>query len=153
MIRKIIYILFLLILVINPSFAEKIPVKITPIQIISTHHDEVEIGDLMPFQVVNDVYVDGKLYLKKDTIIIGKVDFVHPNGWAGDSAEIWFNTFYIKSLDNKTFSVDSPLKIIGNSDKANNFKQAAAYLIIRAVRGAEIFIEPDTKVFNIFIER
>lgn len=152
MIKKISCILILLISTANVSFAEKMPVKISPIKVISTHHDEIELGDKIPFEVVNDVYDNGKLYIKKETLVIGTVDFIHPNGWAGDNAEIWFKNFLILMPDKNNIKLDYTLKIVGNSNKANNIKQAIAYYIIRLVRGSEIFIEPDTKIFNIFIE-
>ena len=153
MIKIFIYILSFLLLTAPAAIAEKISVKIAPAQIISTHHDEVELGDKIPFEVVNDVTIDGKLYIKKGTIIYGTVDFVHPNGWAGDNAEIWFKTFLITTSENKKINVDYTLKIKGNNDKANNIKQALAYYILRLIRGSEIYVEPDTKIYNLFIER
>lgn len=152
MIKNFIYILILFIFAANPCFADKIPVKIAPTKVISTHHDEVELGDKIPFEVVNNIYIDNKLYIKKGTTVIGTVDFLHPNGWAGDSAEIWLNHFLIMIPEKKNINADYTLKIVGNSSKANNIKQAIAYYIIRLVRGSEVFIEPDTKIFNIFIE-
>lgn len=152
MIKKLTYILILLIFASTASFAEKIPVKIAPTKMISTHHDEIELGDNIPFEIVNDVYIDDKIYLKKGTIVLGTVDFVHPNGWAGDNAEIWFKSFSVKQPNCKNFDIDYSLKIKGNSERANNIKQALAYYVIRLVRGSEIFIEPDSKIYNIFIE-
>lgn len=152
-IRRIIYIISLLLLAAMPSFAEKIPIKIMPMRAISTHHDDVQVGDWIPFTTVNDVYVNGKLYIKKDTPVSGVVDFVHPNGWAGDSAEIWFETFYVTNLENKSCKVDSPLKILGNNPTHNVFKEVFSLYILRIFRGAEIYIEPDTKTYNIFIEQ
>jgi hypothetical protein len=166
--KKIISILFLLLFVNLPAFAEKIPVKITPIQIISTHHDAIEVGDWMRFATVNDVYVDDKLYIQKNTDVIGIVDFVHPNGWGGDSADVVFKTFYTTDVNNKKVTISYPLNINGNLEKANNVRsvttnrvgQILPYLTSFAyvsyvsfiVRGAEICVEPDTKIYNLFIE-
>lgn len=153
--KKLLYSLFICILFAMPAFAEKIPVKITPIQQISTNDDnnQIVVGDWIKFQVVNDVYLNNKLFIQKYSAVTGVVDFVHQNGWAGDSAEVWFSTFYLTGINGKSFSVSYPLKIKGICEEHNAIKQAFAYYILRLVRGAEIFIEPDTKIYNIFIEQ
>lgn len=135
------------------AIAEKIPVKISPAQIISTNHDEVEIGDWINFENAHDIYVDGKLYIKKNTPVYGFVDFVHPNGWANDKAEIYINKFYFKDLNNKKCEINSPLRIQTVPDAKPHIKELFTYYILGSFRGSEIFIEPDTKVYNIFIER
>jgi len=163
--KKIFYILFVFVVVTLPSFAEKIPVKISPIQIISTHHDEIETGDWIKFETVKDVFIDEKLYIPQSTEIIGVVDFVHQNGWAGDSAEIKFKNFYTKDINNKKVLISYPLDLEGNVEMANDSRQFPtglvsnlAYYINRnikyanfLIRGSEIFIEPDTKTFNVFL--
>jgi len=167
--KKFILILFLFILIALPSDAEKIPVKITPIQIISTNHDEIEVGDWIKFVTVNDIFLNDKVYIKKDTDIVGIVDFVHQNGWGGDSAEICFKTFYTQDVNNKKIVISYPLDINGNLEMATNTRDVASqgltslkYIhsltnipFIRdaafILRGAEIFVEPDTRIFNIFL--
>lgn len=162
-----------------PSFAEKIPVKIAPTQMISTHHDEIEIGDCLNFEVAKDVYLNDNLYIKKGATIKGIVDFVHPNGWGGDSADIIFKKFYTTDVNNKKVEIDYPLDINGKAEMANNTRSISSYaatnkapLIILhyvrqapllfyqtlnytgfVIRGAEICVEPDTTIYNIFIER
>lgn len=168
--KKIIYSLLLLLFIILPSYAEKIPVKISPIQVISTHHDEIEVGDWIKFTTVNDVYIDDKLYIKKNTDVIGIVDFFHPNGWGGDAADVVFKKFYTTDINNQKVTISYPLDINGNAEMANNVRDVAtnslghfcsyfSYLTYAGsnyagfiFRGAEIYIEPDTKIFNIFIE-
>jgi len=163
-----------------PAFAEKIPVKIEPAQVISTHHDEVEVGDWINFEVVNDVYVDDNLYIKKGTKISGVVDFFHPNGWGGDSADIVFKKFYTTDVNHKKITIFYPLEIDGKTEMANSIRSVtnkgatsvAPRVIFRwfhflkppiinwqylsylgfVVRGSEISVEPDTTIYNIFIE-
>lgn len=137
----------------SKAIAEKIPIKIEPTRIISTHNDEIELGDWIPFSVINDIYVKDKLYIKKGEPIYGFVDFFHPNGWAGDNAEIRFKKFQTKNIYGKEITINYPLDIDGNSAKANDLKVHFVSQILIIFRGAEIFIEPDTKMFNLFIER
>lgn len=157
--RKIIYAFIFIFTLALPVFAEKIPIKITPVEVISTSHDEVEVGDKINFQVVDDVYVDGKLYIKKYSPIKGTVDFVQPNGWGGDSAEVKFCSFETHDADRKKVVISDTILIRGTTDKINNTKQIIQginyfvdYLLV-FLRGSEIFIEPDTRAYNVFIER
>ena len=141
--------LFVIIFAI-PAFAEKIPVKIAPSEVISTEHDEVEVGDWIEFAIVKDIYLGNEVYLPKDTTILGLVDFVHPNGWGGDCAEIKFSTFKTIDVNNEKITINYPLKISGTGSTSNDIKQYCSVLL-KLLRGSEIFIEPDTKAFNIFI--
>lgn len=154
---KKLFLLFCLLMIsgIQTANAEKIPVKITPAQIISTHHDEIETGDYINFETAKDVYINNKLYIRKNTPVIAFVDFFHPNGWVGDSAEIKINSFETLDVNGKNVSINYPFVIDGNSLKVNDVKQYLVRIasILIFVRGSEIYIEPDTKVFNIFIER
>jgi len=143
---------------IQSALAEKIPVRIAPTQVISTHHDELEVADWISFEIVNDIYINDKLYIRKATPIYGCVDFFKPNGWVGDSAEIYFKNFETKNIEGKKITINYPLKLNGNSLKANDLKQLlswelpsilSSYFIL--IRGSEIFIEPDTRTFNLFI--
>lgn len=150
--KKTLLILFIILLIASQSAnAEKIPVKIAPTQVISTHKDLIEVGDNINFEVVNDIFLNENLYIKKGTPIIGTIDFFHPNGWAGDNAEIKFVKFKTTDANNKEIIINYPLNINGNTLKANDIKQYISWVITILVRGSEINIEPDTKIFNIFI--
>lgn len=144
--------LVLLSSVFQTVYAEKIPVSIAPLQAISTNYDEIETGDYITFVIVNDVYTDGKLYLKKGTPVEAFVDFFHPNGWVGDSAEIKIKTFETTDSMGKKVIINYPLDLNGYTLKANDIKQYLSWVFTSLIRGSEIYIEPDTKIFNIFIE-
>lgn len=156
------FLLFFVLIFALPAFALKIPVRITPTQIISTHSDEIETGDWLKFEIVNDVYVNDKIYLKKQTPIYGFVDFFHPNGWAGDKAEIKIKTFETRDINDEKVTINYPLDIKENKELVSDTKEWIIEFIseipilsniIFVIRGSEIYIEPDTNVFNIFIER
>lgn len=153
MIKKNILFILLFFMLTIPVFAEKIPVKIAPAQIISTNHDEVEVGDWIKFEAMNDVYVGGNLFIKKHSPIYGFVDFIHPNGWANDKAEICINKFYLKDTNNKKYEINSHLKIETVLGSKPLSKDLFNYYVLGTFRGSEIYIEPNTKIFNIFIER
>lgn len=152
--KKILLLLLIVTLVgFQTAQAEKIPVKITPLQLISTHHDEIETGDYITFVVVNDVYANGNLYIKKGTLVDAFVDFFHPNGWAGDNAEIKINSFETTDVNGKKLTINYPIDMNGNNLKHNDIKQYLSWVFTNLIRGSEICIEPDTNIYNIFIEK
>lgn len=151
--QKIIFLFIIFTFLLNPVFAEKIPVKIKNAQLISTKCDEVQVGDYIKFEILNDVSVGDTLYLRANTPIYGLVDFIHSNGWSGDNAEIRFKSFYTKDVDNKKVVINYPVIINGNKEQANDFKQLLAYEILFLFRGSEIYIEPNRQSYNLFIER
>ncbi len=117
---------------------DKLPLRISPAQKISTTHNQIQIGDTIRFKTT-----DGRP-------VIGIVDYVAPNGWWFDSAQIDFKTF---KIDGKT--INNPLSINGfdilkqkSHRKAQFFNGAGVIL-----RGKEIEILPeqDNVVFTIWI--
>lgn len=155
MIKKM-FIISLLFIFAMPAFAEKIPVKIAPTQIISTKHDEIEVGDKIEFEVVNDVYKDNKLFIKKGSAITSIVDFVHPNGWFGDAANIKLINFSTTDVTDKKVEISYPANIKGGIIRSETKQYWIKYFLNYLgfiIRGAEISVEPDTKIYNIFIEQ
>jgi len=149
--KKIFLTLIFTLLISTPAFAEKIPVRLENTYLISTHHDEVQLGDLIPFKVVNDVYLDKKLYIKKDTKCIGLVDFIQDNGWAGYSAEVRFKTFITKDVITLDGNIETFTSTMQKKSKSSIF-----YIILNALsfaRGHELGIKPGQASFNIFIEK
>ena len=135
--------------------SEDTPVRITPVQKISTCFNEIEVGDKIKFNIVKDVYKNGKLYIKKDTPIYGIVDYVSDNGWAYDNAQIDFKKFQTKTSDGKIITINNPLSINGFEIlkfKANRTAQFFNYCGI-IFRGKEIEIIPpkDNIEFNIWL--
>ncbi len=135
--------------------SEDTPVRITPAQKISTCFNEIEVGDKIKFNIVKDVYKNGKLYIKKDTPIYGIVDYVSDNGWAYDNAQIDFKKFQTKTADGKIVTINNPLSINGFEIlkfKSNRTAQFFNYCGI-IFRGKEIEIIPpkDNIEFNIWL--
>ena len=133
---------------------EKIPIKISPLEPISTTYDETEVGDNIPFLVVEDVYKNGKLFIKKGVTIYGTVDFVKENGCLADHAEIEFKTFRVRNAQGKLSTFNSELLLTGlNTLKWYNprWKRVINYCTM-IFRGNEVDINPNNSepVFNIW---
>lgn len=151
--KKIILILCILVFSAQIANAEKLPVKITPAQVISTHHDETEVGDWIKFKVVNDIYYNEKLYINKNTIVTGIVDSVHDNGILADNAEIVFKHFSLRDVNNKLVKINYTLTL--NRDNADCYglgykiKKYSGFIF----KGNEIYVKPETTIYNIFLEK
>lgn len=134
-------------------FAEKIVMKITPIQEISTHHDEVEVEDWIKFKVVNDVYYKNKLYIAKDTVVTGIVDSVHENGLFADNAEITFLEFKLRDANHKLMTVKYPLHLNRKNSVCYCFADKMAKNVGVIFKGNEILIKPETTTYNIILDK
>ncbi len=136
--------------------SEDKPVKIKPAQKISTCFDEIEVGDNVKFVASKDVYKNKKLYIKKGTPVIGKVDYVSENGWAYDNAQIEFKNFKTKNVDGKLITISSPLTIDGFEIlkfKGNRTAQFFNYCgVLFKGKEVEIIPEKDDIEFNIWLK-
>lgn len=151
--KKVVLILCLLVFSAQIANAEKLPVKITPAQVISTHHDETEVGDWIKFKVVNDIYYNEKLYINKDTIVTGIVDSVHDNGIVADNAEIIFKTFMLRDVNNKLIKINYTLTLNRDNAVCYGLGYKIKKYIVFVFKGNEIYLKPETATYNIFLEK
>lgn len=151
--KKLFLILCLLFFSAQIANAEKIPINITPIQVISTHNDKIEVGDWIKFKVVNDIYYNEKIYINKDTIITGIVDSVHENGIIADNAEVVFKQFALRDVNNKLIKINYTLTL--NRDNAECY--GLGYKIKKYIgfifKGNEIYVKPEITTYNLFLEK
>jgi len=151
--KKILLVVFIFFVSAQIVFAEKLPVKITPVQEISTFHDEVEVGDWIKFKVVNDVYYNEKIYIKKDTPVTGIVDSVHENGMIADNAEIVLKKFIFRDIQNNLIELN--YNLILNRDNSvcysvgHKLKKYVGFMF----KGNEIYIKPETTAYNLFLNK
>lgn len=155
--KKLILILSLFLLSSNIVFAEKVPIKIAPAENISTAYDQIEIGDYLKFKVINDVYYNNQVFIKKDTPILAKVDFLSENGWVSDNAEIESQHFITHDAEGKKVSFESHLYINGFELLKTKGKRLAQFFnYIGAIsRGKEIDIKygVDKPIFTIWLNK
>lgn len=110
---KRLLIISVILLVGTNAFCNENELFINPAQTISTCYDEIELGDYIKFTTAKDFYKNGKIYIKKGTPVIGKVDYVNENSWNFDNAQIDFKYFQTTDIDGKNLIIDSPLSING----------------------------------------
>lgn len=147
---------FIIFLKETPVFAaERIPVSITPTQLISTCYDEVEVGDELTFKAVKDVYLDDNLVIKQGAPALALVDYISDNGFAADSAYIQIKKFKILDTQRKWITISYPLKIIGLKcrDPKAHIVYKGVHSLAFIIRGDEVNLKPGQKKFNIFITK
>lgn|SRR5574344_655087 len=152
------FILFFIIIILTSqiAFSKEISLKITPIQTISTTHDELEIGDNIKFKVIDDIFVNGNIAIKKDTVILGEIDEVTPNGWVYDNAQIKFKKFIIRNSNGNLQLYHSDLTL-NSLDLLKNLKSKTRKIFEYtgiAFRGKELNLIPlnyKNLIFNIWI--
>ena len=153
--KKFLLLLITLLIIDTGIFAsDKLPVKVTLLNTINTSHDEIEVGDIIPFEVVRDVYYNEKVIIPNGTIIYGTVDYVSENGWCFDNAQIELKTFEIAYYpEGKRVKFQSELTIDGFDTLKYYYPKWKRFFqyIGTAFRGKEVYITPDYKiVFNIW---
>ncbi len=139
------------------AFAEKIAVQIIPDQLIATCHDETEVGDAIKFKTVQDVYYKDKMFIAKNSPVIGIVDFANDNGWYIDHAQIDFKTFKTRDVNGNLVTINSPVKINGfETLKYKGNRKAQFFNYIGTIyRGKEIELIPgqDDIKFTVWLEK
>lgn len=151
--KKILYSLIFIFLFAPMANAEKISVKITPTQLISTHHNEVEIGDWIKFKTINDIYYKNNLFIKKDSQVVGIVDSIHENGLLADNAEISFKTFYVRDKENNLVKIDYPLLISRKNSVCKGLGDKTIKYVCVIFKGNEIKVEPESVTYNLFLTK
>ncbi len=84
----------------------KTSVKLAPAQIISTDYNEIDVGSKIRFKILNDVYKDGTLYIKKDSSVVARVSHVKNNGWSFDHTELTLDEFYTRDAKGNVIKLD-----------------------------------------------
>lgn len=146
--KKIVFVVFMYLFMAMNVFAadNKVAIKIMPLEKISTANDEIEVGDKVPFKVIDDVYRNKRLFIKKDTTMYGTVDFVKENGWFGNNAQVGFKTFRVRNTAGKLTTFNSELSLDGfDTLKWFNPKWKRFFNYCSIVfRGNEVDINPKT---------
>ena len=140
--KKLLLIIFCILVFTPVANAEKLSIKITPAQVISTNTNKIKVGDWIKFKTLNDVFYKNNLFIKKDTPIVGVVDHIYKNDLSANNANILFRTFYVRNVEKDLVKFDSPLSI-------GRRNSVCKFLII--FKGNKADIQPESTVYNIFL--
>lgn len=120
------------------SFAEEVPVTITPVKKITTADKNLHEGDYVDFKDV-----------KTGNIITGIIKELTPNGFAGEQATILISNFHYKATGKR---LNGQIYIKGGEhlkyqELANNGIVPATYFI----RGGEVILKPEKSELVVFL--
>lgn len=157
--KRLLFLLLMICFTTNCANATKIPLKITPAEVITTAHDEVENGDKLLFKLVSDTRLGDKVIFEAGSMLVAYVDYVTDNGFGYDSANIWCRKVWIKKNDNNyTKSYDTDFSINGFSLLKGLYPKTRRFFeyvgLILSTRGKEINFDPsrDKCVITVWID-
>lgn len=128
------------------EYKEEVAIPIKPAEKISTCYDELETGDKIKFTAVKDIYKNGKILIKKNSPLLGTIDYINDNGWSYDNAQIDIKEFKVRDINGRILAINSPISINGFEIlkyKNNRIAQFFNYCGV-IFRGKEIEISPET---------
>lgn len=141
---RIILTIFLLFLPLI-SFSNEIPVKIKPVKKITTSNTKLMEGDLVDFEISQDVIVNSNISLKQGQKVQGCITSIENNDFEGQPAKIY--------IENFTTTDDKLIKFKGIIYRSGNEHASLVELFgPLGLRGGEVQIKPEKDVFTIYIE-
>lgn len=125
-------------------FAEEIPFKVTPAQVITTSKKSaLNEGDTIKFKVTEPAG-----YLKKGDIITGVVTSIEQNGFAGAEAKVLIEDF---KFENK--NIGGFISLLGNQHGGlKEFANLLFYMFTKYVRGGEVIVNPEECDYILYLE-
>lgn len=129
--------LLICILLTGISFAEEVPVIITPIKKITTADKNLQEGSTVEFKDINS----GEL-------INAIIKELTPNGFAGEQASILISDFKYKN-SNKTLNGQIFIKG-GEHKKYQDMADAGIVPVVGIIRGGEVILKPDKTKITVF---
>lgn len=134
MLKKILLICLLL---TGISFAEEVPVTITPVNKITTSDKSLQEGSLLEFKDI-----------KTEEIITGIIKEITPNGFEGQNASLLIDNFKYK---NSTKKLNGQLFVKGGEHKKyQDMAEAGIVPVVGIIRGGEVVLKPDKTKITVF---
>jgi len=129
------------------AFSKEIPVKIKPMQKITTSNLLVKEGDSIDFVVSEDVLINSELRLKKGERVQGIITGLEDNDFVVKPAKLYIENFRTTTVSGK------PIKLKGIIYKSGSEHRVfGEFLIFDLLRGGEVQIKPEKDEFTIYIE-
>lgn len=154
--KKLVYTITLLVLSVfvlqTPCEARKYVLNITPAQEINTKDESLQKGSVVKFTSVNDVYVDGHLYIQKDTPVTALVNYVERDAWIGETPLLILSYFETKDVTGDPVVIDYTLKIKAKYGMSK-FIDYAKYYTKSIIFCANLDLKPNDLVFNVLFEK
>ena len=135
-----------------PSEAKKYVLNLTPSQRISTKDEAISKGDILPFEVTKDLYVDGALFIAQGSPVLATVQFVEPNAWIGETPLLTLNYFETRDVTGDPVVIEYELNIKGKYGMSNVW-QYTKYYTKSIIFCANLDIQPYATGFNVLFDK
>lgn len=149
-IRGFLSIIFLLLFFPPVVSSKEMSVKIKPISKITTSNAELQEGDNVYFELIEDVLVNNSnVCIKKGTKVTGTVTTIENNDYLYTPAKLYIENFETNSVDGNV------VKLSGTVFKAgNDHSEITQFIPLPFVylRGGEVQIKPKKDTFTLFLE-
>jgi hypothetical protein len=155
MIKKIFLILIIFLCFNNSAFSKEISVKVIPDSEISTSDGSLQEGDSINLIIVEDVYVNTKLYIKKGEPVVGIITSLVNNDFTCQNASIYAENFKAKNVDGKIVKLNGIVHKEGRNHSyftqymPDNPMSTSLFFFIR---GGEAKIVPQKDSFILYLD-
>lgn len=149
--KKLILFCFILLTSQQMLWAKEFPVKIKPVQKITTSNVDLREGNSLDFVVSEDVLINSNIYLPKGQKVNGTVTSIEENNFLVQPAKLYAENFRTTSINNKQ------VKLKGLVYKSGNEHQffgefVLAQIVQMFIRGGEVQIKPKKDEFTLYVE-
>lgn len=129
--------LLICILLTSISYAEEVPITITPVKKISTADKTLQEGSIVEFKNV-----------KNNEIITGMIKELTPNGFAGEQATLLISDFKYQNSDKK---LNGEVYIKGGEHKKyQDLADGGIVPVVGIIRGGEVVLKPEKTKITVF---
>lgn len=148
MLKNIIFVL--IIFLCSPYVvAKEIPVKIKPITKITTANTNLQEGDNVNFEVVDDVLVNSHIYFKKGAEVVGEITSIEDNDYLYTPAKLYIEDFKARNTDGNMIKMNGAIFKAGND---HSWLTQFIPLPFVYLRGGEVQIKPKEDIFILFLK-
>lgn len=129
--------------------AQTIPVQIKPAEKITTANCNLQEGDFVNFVVKDDVFLNSKLYLKKDEPVIGVITSLKQNNFLYVPASLYMENFVTKNTLGQRVKLDGI--VYKKGEDYWMFTQFIPFPCF-TLKGGNAKMRPNKDVFTLFLE-
>lgn len=146
MIKKIVLLLFFLLISNNFVFAKEYAVMIKPANKISTSDETLKEGDFVDFVTVESVSAPN-FKLAKGQKVTGLITSLEPNGFWVKPASVYIENFKTKDSNNNLVKLNGIVYKQGS-----DYHNVMDFILIETIRGGEVNILPEKDTFTLYVE-
>lgn len=130
-------------------FAQTIPVSIKPIEKTTTSNPKLQEGDSLNFVVTEDVFLNAKIYLKKDEPVSGTITSLERKDFLYKPASIYVENFVTKNINGQRIKLDGIIY-----KKGNDYWMVTQFIPVPlfTLKGGDAKFRPQKDTFILYLK-